>query len=245
MLAKNSGNRWKVNKHVIQTHRDWAPDLAAWRSLLRDLKVCFSTLLALLVSIWSRNGGCCCFFDVFWNCWQWSTIHKWGREETSSLVNVQWTFTERIPSRRPGWYDNISENCLATFSTMLVTVCAQNWCGLFCKDVSKFFLLSVRSFLGCLWRILPWTTLSYSSRSWMDRRNSILLFGRHSHCIRFKVKGLKHFTPPKKKYYIFLFFWEKTKFCFLLQFFLSVKKNGKLEEQNQAWTISKSVWWRY
>ena len=162
-------------------------------------------------------------------------MRSWGNFFLSERsVNVQWTFTERIPSRRPGWYDNISENCLATFSTMLVTVCAQNWCGLFCKDVSKFFLLSVRSFLGCLWRILPWTTLSYSSRSWMDRRNSILLFGRHSHCIRFKVKGLKHFTPPQKKYIIFFCSFEKKKrnfvFCFnfLPQFFLSVKKKWKI-----------------
>ena len=134
-------------------------------------------------------------------------------------MNVQWTFTERIPSRRPGWYDNISENCLATFSTMLVTVCAQNWCGLFCKDVSKFFLLSVRSFLGCLWRILPGTTLSYSSRSWMDRRNSILLFGRHSHCIRFKVKGLKHFTPPPKKNIIFFCSFGKNEILFFVSTF--------------------------
>ena len=192
-------------------------------------------------------GACCCFFDVFQNCWQWSTTHKSGCEETCSLVNVQWTFTERIPSRQPGWYDNISDNCSATFSTMLVTVCAQNWCGLFCNDVCKFVFVSVRSFLGCLWRILPWTTLSYSSRSWMDRRSSILLFGSHYHWSRFKVKGLKHFTPspPKNILYFFLFFAKNEIFFFPSIFcpnflpqlfapiFLSVKKkNGKLEEQN-------------
>ena len=110
-----------------------------------------------------------------------------------------------MPSRRPGWHFYISENCSVSFSTMLVTVCAQNLCGLFCKDVSKFIFVSVRSFLGCLWSFLRSITLSYSSSSWMDRRNSILLFGSHSHSSRFKVKGLKLFYPPsQKKYYIFL-----------------------------------------
>ena len=176
-----------------------------------------------------------------------SQMRSWGNFFLSERsVNVHWTHT--IPAAGMVWQH--LRKLFSNFSTMLVTVCAQNWCGLFCKDVSKFFLLSVRSFLGCLWRILPWTTLSYSSRSWMDRRNSILLFGRHSHCIRFKVKGLKHFTPPQNKNIIFFCSFGKKRnfvFCFnfLPQFFLSVKKNGKLEEQNQAWTISKSVWWRY
>ena len=102
------------------------------KSLLRRLKSGFSnTLSPFTINLEPKRG----MLLLFWCLLKLLAVvdhSQMSFEETSSLVNVHWTNT--IPVQ--GWYDNISENCSVTFSTMLITV----WllCGLFCKDVSKF-----------------------------------------------------------------------------------------------------------
>ena len=128
------------------------------------------------------------------------TTHKWSRVDSSARFQyIRRSLVESIPRVKVH----------QAFSTILVlTVCAENWCGLFLEDVTNLhFFKSVRSLLGRLCRFLPWTTLSYPSRSWMDRRNSIRLFRNHSYLCPFKVKGFKHFTPsPPKKSELYIFF---------------------------------------
>ena len=109
------------------------------KSLLRRLKSLFSNTFSPFSINLEPKGG---MLLLFWCLLKLLAVvdhSQMSFEETSSLVNVHWTNT--IPVQ--GWYDNISENCSVTFSTMLITV----WllCGLFCKDVSKFIFLSVSS----------------------------------------------------------------------------------------------------
>ena len=125
-----------------------------------------------------------------------SQMRSWGNFFLSERsVNVHWTHT--IPAAGMVWqhlrklFSNFFNNvgyCLCsklvwTFLQRRIQVLSfkrQEFLGLFVKNSSK-------------------TTLSYSSSLWMDRTNSILLLGSHTHCSRFEVKGLKHFTPPPKK----------------------------------------------
>ena len=172
------------------------------------------------MSISTKNGGLLLLFWCFSKLLavvDHSQMRSWGNFFLSERsVNIHWTHT--IPAAGMVW-QHLRQMFSNFFNKVGYCLCLKLVWTFLQRRIELLFL-SVRSFLGCLWRILPWTTLSYSSRSWMDRRNSILLFGSHSHCSRFKVKGLKHFTSsPQKIYYIFLFFWEKMKFRFLPQFF--------------------------
>ena len=167
------------------------------KSLLRRLKSLFSnTFSPFSINLEPKRG----MLLLFW-CFlkllavvDHSQMRLWG-----NFFLSEHSLNEYHPGAGMVW--QYLRKLFNNFSTMLVTV----WllCGLFCKDVSKFIFVSVRSFLGCLWSFLRSTTLSYSSSSWMDRRNSILLFASHSHSSGFKVKGLKLFySPSQKKYYI-------------------------------------------
>ena len=118
-----------------------------------------------------------------------------------SSVSIYPTFTRGIDSTgesSSSFFNNIGSYCL----------CWKLVWTFFRRRNQLAFFLSVRSLLGHLCRFLPWTTLSYPSRSWMDRRNSIRLFRNHSYLCPFKVKGFKHFTPssPQKKSELYIFF---------------------------------------
>ena len=168
--------------------------------------MCFPTLLALLVSKSTKNGGLLLLFWCFSKLLavvDHSQIRLWGNLFLSERsVNVHWTHT--IPAAGMVW-QHLRQLFSNFFNNVGYCLCLKLVWTFLQRRIQVLFL-SVRSFLGCLWRILAWTTLSYSSRLWMDRRNSILLFGSHSHCSRFKVKGwnILPLPPPKNILYLFV-----------------------------------------
>ena len=128
------------------------------------------------------------------------TTHKWSRVDSSARFQYP-TFTRGMDSTgesSSSFFNNIGSYCL----------CWKLVWRFFRRRNRLAFFKSVRSLLDRLCRFLPWTTLSYPSRSWMDRRNSIRLFRNHSYLCPFKVKGFKHFTPshPPKKSELYIFF---------------------------------------